>query len=140
MSDDVPSPGRTVPDLPVRDEHAGPPPPVRSREQERSLWLHRAVAVKVRADPESVLERAARNLERMEGVHHGAVARQWVRLWREVLDEGATRVLDVLTGTTAYDVEMRQNSPFAGVLPDQERRQVLEDFVGYWTAHQAETS
>jgi hypothetical protein len=38
-------------------------------------------------------------------------------------------VLDALTSRVPHAVELRQNSPFAGVLPETERRAVLAAFV-----------
>jgi excisionase family DNA binding protein len=94
----------------------------------RSLWLHTAVAGKVVADPQRVVRRAARNLDGLVGTHpRGNAARQlqrWGRLLRGPLDE----LVDALTSRSARSVELRQNSPFAGVLTDRERRRVLEAF------------
>jgi hypothetical protein len=41
----------------------------------------------------------------------------WLDRWRAVLDAGIESVLDVLTSSTPHAIELRQNSPFAGVLP-----------------------
>jgi hypothetical protein len=37
-------------------------------------------------------------------------------------------VLETLTSSAPRSVELRQNSPFAGVLTDEERLQALESF------------
>ena len=39
------------------------------------MWLHRAVAGKLARDPERVLERARRNLDRLERVHAEGMSR-----------------------------------------------------------------
>jgi excisionase family DNA binding protein len=49
-----------------------------TRDQERSLWLHRVVAGHLALDPESVLEHARRNLEHLRHVHQGGMATQWL--------------------------------------------------------------
>ena len=75
-----------------------------------------------------------RTLDRLEALHHGDVVRQWLQRWRGVLEGGEQAVLSVLLGSTDLDVEMRQNSPFAAVLSEQERHQVLSDFANHWRA------
>ena len=52
--------------------------------------------------------------------------------WEEVLDEGLDAVLQVLTSPTVKAHELRQNSPFAGVLSEETRLQVLQAFITHW--------
>jgi hypothetical protein len=58
-------------------------------------------------------------------------------LWRAAVDEGPDRVLGVLVSDTQEAAEMRQNSPFTGILPAGERRAVLESFRAHWQAGHA---
>jgi excisionase family DNA binding protein len=98
-----------------------------SRDARQSLWLHRAVAGRVAADPEAAIARACRNLELMAS----AAGRRspWLARWEEVLAAGPERVLRVLTDADSpLAVELRQNSPFAGLLSEAERRLLLEAF------------
>ena len=137
MSTGGPSPERIVVDgHESQNDQASTwrPPPGLRREQEQSWWLHRAVADKVRAEPDAVLQQAARTLDRLEAIHHGDVARQWLRKWRGVLEGGEQAVMSTLLGSTDLDVEMRRNSPFAAVLSEQERHQVLTEFGKHWRA------
>jgi hypothetical protein len=53
---------------------------------------------------------------------------QWLDAWQSVLDDGPEAVLQTLTSQTALAIELRQNSPFAGVLPEEERKAVLGAF------------
>lgn len=99
-----------------------------SREEERSLWLHEAVAAVLRRDPDAVLRQAAANLDLMARVHGVGVVAGVVRRWRELLDGGADDVHEVLVGRAPDHVELRQSSPFAGVLDEQERGRLLEEF------------
>ena len=103
-----------------------------TREQARSLWLHAAVAAMLVEDPDRVMATARANLDRLDGQHHGAVSRSWLDQWRRVLDDGAPALLAVLRGTTERDADLRQNSPFAGVLSQTERRTQLEAFTRDW--------
>jgi len=47
----------------------------------------------------------------------------------DVLDDGVEAVLDALTSSAKYAIELRVNSPFAGTLTEPERRRVLEAFA-----------
>jgi hypothetical protein len=89
------------------------------------------------ADPDAVLGRARANLERFSAVHAGTMAAHWLGLWRDALDDGPDRVLGVLVSDAAEAAEMRQNSPFTGILSADERRAVLESFRAHWRAGHA---
>ena len=43
--------------------------------------------------------------------------------------DGAEAVLDALTSSGEYAVDLRRASPFAGILTERERRSVLESFA-----------
>lgn len=102
-------------------------PPTRQpqrREQLASLWLHHAVAGHLVRDPEAVMARARRNLARLSERHPSA--QPWIAAWRRTLERGPDAVLQALTSPLPAAAELRQNSPFAGVLTTTERRCVLE--------------
>jgi excisionase family DNA binding protein len=103
-----------------------------TREERRSLWLNRAVAARVARDPARVLAHAQRNLDRFERIHEGTSVVRWLRRWREVLNAGPEAVMEVLGSSAPEAAELRQNSPFAGVLSERERRAVLDSFAQYW--------
>src|SRR6266540_6633326 len=52
-----------------------------TRDQNRSLWLGYAIAGKVVADPSRVLEKARRNLARLERVHSSGASSRWLAEW-----------------------------------------------------------
>ncbi len=108
-----------------------------TREQEQSRWLHAAIAGHVVTEPDAVLSRARANLERFSVVHAGTMAAYWLGLWRAAIEEGPDRVLGVLVSDNKEAAEMRQNSPFTGILPADERRAVLESFRAHWQAGHA---
>src|SRR5665811_764483 len=55
-----------------------------SRDQERSLWLHRAVLGELVADPDGVLARGRQNLQRLQAQHSGrGMTAQWLDQWHE---------------------------------------------------------
>jgi excisionase family DNA binding protein len=99
-----------------------------NRDQRQSLWLHGAVAGHLATDPIETLERARTNLERLRSAHPGGMSRRWLDAWQAVLDRGPEAVLETLTSPSALAIELRQNSPFAGVLASEERSGVLGSF------------
>lgn len=99
-----------------------------SREQQRSLWLHRATAGKLALDPSRVLRQARRNLTRMRQVHPKGAVRARFDQWQALLDGPPDVLLDVLGSRSSLAVELRQNSPFAGVLTESERARALRAF------------
>jgi excisionase family DNA binding protein len=104
------------------------PTPRLSRNQRQSIWLHAAVAGRVAAHPANVLARARTNLARLRTAHPTGMSARWLDAWQSVLDEGPETVLQTLTSQAPLAIELRQNSPFAGVLPNEERRAVLGAF------------
>lgn len=102
-------------------------PPL-TREDRRSLWLHRAIASRLSADPDRVLAQARQCLERMLARHDGASLplREWVVL----LDRPVDALLPLLTDPDAWARELRHVTPFAGVLSAAERAEVYRAFAG----------
>ena len=112
-----------------------------TRDQERSLWLHRAVLAELVEDPEGVLARVRRNLERLRAQHPSrSMTGRWLGLWQEVLDEGVDAVADMLTSQGRAALELRQNSPFAGVISEEVRSRVLASFVRHWRREHGQSS
>ena len=104
-----------------------------TRDQERSLWLHRAVLSELVENPEDVLARVRGNLQRLRSQHPGrGMTAGWLGQWQEVLDAGVDAVADVLTSRGPAALELRQNSPFAGVISEEVRSRVLASFVRHW--------
>ncbi|GIM95846.1 transcriptional regulator [Paractinoplanes toevensis] len=105
------------------------PQPKLTRDQLKSLWLHQAVAGNLVADPDLVLAKASENLDRLLQLHRNTMAEVWLTRWQERIDEGPGAVLRALTSEDPESLELRQNSPFAGVLPQEQRRKVLAAFA-----------
>ena len=103
------------------------------RDQERSLWLHRAVLAELVENPEDVLARVGGNLHHLRAQHLGrGMTARWLDQWQKVLDAGVDAVADVLTSQGPAALELRQNSPFAGVISEEVRSRVLTSFVRHW--------
>jgi excisionase family DNA binding protein len=95
-----------------------------NRAERRSLWLAYAVAGKVVADPDRARALAREQINRMRPVARGQ-ARQWLAEWERLLDGPTEDLLRTLIDTSPVGRELRQNSPFAGLLDQDERAQVL---------------
>ena len=95
------------------------------REELRSLLLAYAVAGRFVAAPDATLAVARENLRRMRQSVIGGSATVWLDAWQRLLDGPLPELLAVLTSTSSWSCDLRQNSPFAGVLTAQERAEVL---------------
>lgn len=96
-----------------------------TRDQRRSLWLAYAVAAQVVDDPERALAAARANLIRMRQSARGQATR-WLDEWERLLDGPVEDVLDSLTSRSPKGRELRQNSPFAGLLTEDDRDRALK--------------
>jgi excisionase family DNA binding protein len=103
-----------------------------SRDQERSLWLHRAVLASLAAEPDRVLAKASSNLARLRAQHPTGMTARWLDEWQRVLDAGIDEVAETLASRAPLALELRQNSPFAGVLTPELRTRVLSAFAEHW--------
>jgi excisionase family DNA binding protein len=104
-----------------------------TREQERSLWLHRAVVGRLVEQPVAILELARQNAIRLLGQQaRSGMTTHWLQQWLRVLDSGVDEVAKVLTSHSPLALELRQNSPFAGALPQETRSRVLAAFAKHW--------
>lgn len=83
-----------------------------------SLALHAAVADRVRADP-SLLERVKQRVD--DWLRAGTVARAYAEAWREILARPADEVARFLEDPGERARQLRQTSPFAGVLDPRTR-------------------
>ena len=108
-----------------------------TRDQERSLWLHRVVAGRLAVDPDTVLTLARNNLDHLDRVHPTGATAGWLAQWHQILDAGVDAVFDVLTSRSSRAVELRQNSPFAGALDAEERQTALAAFRAHWRTEHA---
>lgn len=106
-----------------------------SRDQQRSLWLAYATAAHVVRDPDRARRIGLRNVEKMRPNARGQ-ARLWLEEWHELLGGPITELLEAYTSPNLHGRELRQHSPFAGLLTASERTAVLRA----WKASQSQTS
>ncbi|MFF5295079.1 helix-turn-helix domain-containing protein [Paractinoplanes globisporus] len=100
--------------------------PALTKEQLQQLWLHRAIAGKFVSSPMALLAAATITLRRLRRLHPEGHSWEWLDRWQAVIDTGAEAVLDALTSSAPYAIELRSTSPFTGILSEVERRTVLE--------------
>jgi hypothetical protein len=84
-----------------------------------------------------VLAQARKNLEHLSRVHPGGMTAAWLDDWRMILDAGEDAVFRAVTSSAPWAVELRQNSPFAGVLRPEERAAALAAFRSHWRKEHA---
>ena len=101
-----------------------------TRDQVRSLWLHQPVARRLVTDPERTLRRARVNLRRLMAAHPRGIAARWLGEWARLLDGPVDELLEAMTSRSESGCELRQNSPFAGVLTQRERARILANLQG----------
>lgn len=87
-----------------------------------SLALNRRVVEIIDEDPGKLrtgLENLARWRERRGGRSPG-----WMEEWEKLLGEGWSSVREVLLGEGQENTRLRHTAPFAGVVPEEERRRI----------------
>jgi len=95
-----------------------------SRDERRSLWLAYATASRIVQDPDTAVELGRTNLMKMRSTVRGTAVR-WLDEWEKLLGGPVEELLAALTSSTPRGRELRQLSPFAGLLSDDERQRVL---------------
>ena len=92
----------------------------------RSLAMHALIARKIELNP-TLLAIAHRNIERWSAQRRdGSPA--WLEEWREVLKQPWQYVAALITEPSEHGARVRQSSPFAGVLTNEERWRIYETF------------
>jgi len=101
---------------------SGVPPGEGTREAAVSLALGRLTAAQLLRDPPPVLERARRRAAKMLADSDLAVgSRRQLVEWEAILDGPLEGVVAALIDPGERGYELRQSTPFAGILSDQDR-------------------
>ena len=97
-----------------------------TRDQARSMALHAAMSHELRARGSEVLEIARRNISRMRSVnpHASPLLDEWERILEGTTDQVIARMLD----PSEHGRDLRQVTPFAGVLSPAQRTAVYRSF------------
>lgn len=95
------------------------------RIDERSLALHRAIADKLRKQPE-LLEIARDNLVRWRATSRRSLP--YLDEWQRLVEGPLEKLLGAIESAEERMTALRQSSPFAGVLTPRERWAIYERF------------
>lgn len=103
--------------------------PELTHSERRSWMLHRRLSLHLDEPTfRHWLPKLTSNLTRVGGGVQGQVHRDNVQRWERLIREGDLNGLRrVLTGLDRHSIEMREVTPFGGLLPDDERREILQE-------------
>lgn len=96
-------------------------PALERREERVSYELHRSVAEKIAADPRPVLEKARENLRKAHARVRSDYAAGWVSEWESLVNGSVTDLVAAMLRPDSHSIDLRQMTPFAGVLSQDER-------------------
>jgi hypothetical protein len=88
--------------------------------ERRARALHEVVARRL---DEAMVDDAREEVERLAAAGH--LQERYAERWRQLLAGPPSEVSAAIVADTAEGRDLRQNSPFAGVVNEQERRQIL---------------
>ncbi len=91
----------------------------------QSLAYHRVVADRL---DDQLVERARRRLDRWREA--GQIHPRWADEWGDVLSKSLSEIGGVISADSAHARSLRQTSPFAGALNEQERRRLVRFVEG----------
>ena len=99
--------------------------PKLTQAERMTMALHRAVASKLLQNRDRVVRIACKNLAIQRKADTQGRSKEYFDAWESLLknDEG---LLEILTSTSRRARELRPASPFAGVLSDEERLEILQ--------------
>ncbi len=91
----------------------------------RSIALHAAIAQRLESNPER-WQIVKENLERQ--LAEGGASRPYAIAWKELLDLPWEKLRQLMVEDSEHMRAMRQASPFAGVLDNQERWAIFDQY------------
>lgn len=95
-------------------------------ENQVQLELHRALLAKlVVGGVDGVRDLVQHNIASMRGQVRGSQAQTWLDEWADLIDGSPRRLVEVLLGEDEHSIDLRQVSPFAGVLTQHERTEAI---------------
>lgn len=93
-----------------------------SKHEKRSLLMHRLVGERLRKSPEEVVRLGMDNLQRWR--QKGVDCDDFL-VWEHLLQSSPDRLLEALEGEDEEAVRLRQSSPFAGLVPEDDRKRIF---------------
>jgi len=96
-----------------------------SRKDRVSLAIHCLVAQRWLCDEVNVRAHALRNIETMRRANSDGSASVYLNAWSHLLDGPFEQLLMTLTSLDERARDLRNVTPFAGVVPDDQRRELV---------------
>lgn len=103
-------------------------PPLGSHQflDQLALVYHREIAARLMASPAEVIGLARENLNRWIQVHAGTGTVYALKEWQTLLDtKTVPELVAIMTEDSDEGQRLRQSTPFAGVLSDHERKEIM---------------
>jgi excisionase family DNA binding protein len=97
-----------------------------TRDRIRTLWLHRVAAGHVARSPGKSIARARRRIRAL--IDQDAAGSRWLEDWDTLTWEGPEAVMREMVNPAPHARELRQNSPWLGLLTRAERESTLSAF------------
>ena len=95
---------------------------------ERSLELHGVIARELRADP-SKLDLVVAWIQRfLDDADRGEDSKDALREWLQIIRQGLPTVLQVIADRSDEGQRLRQSTPFAVLMPQDERTRIFAKY------------
>ena len=114
-----------VRDLERHLSRAGKAVPTMTRKDRISLAIHLRVAERLLIDEARTREQGSRNLATMRVANRDGAATVYLDEWGRLLDGPLAPLLTVLTALDHHARDLRNVTPFAGVISDARRRELI---------------
>lgn len=106
-------------------------PKIDRRENRVTFELHRAVAEHLEQNPSEVISKGMENIARMRSQNRDPLSRDWVDRWENILRSDVGLLKEFLLEISHDAEDMRQMSPFLGVLSNDERVLAIKKAAKY---------
>lgn len=100
-------------------------------ENQRMFEVHKAIIQKLDQDPQIVIAKGLAGCRLLASRSPSPMALKWIGLWQQALTAGPAAVTHLALRDDDLGHDLRQMSPFFGVLSDQERVQALGSVARY---------
>lgn len=95
---------------------------------ERSLELHGVIARELRADPAKIELVVAWIQRFLDKADYSEQNKDALREWLQIIRQGLPRVLEVIADRSDEGQRLRQSTPFAVLMPQDERTQIFAKY------------
>ncbi len=90
-----------------------------------SLQVHKLVAKKLQKNPQTVLDKARRNIKKW-GWDSESRPSPYMIAWKQLLDKPIDQIIKIITSPGEKGTLLRSSSPFEGVLTKAERERTIK--------------